>query len=143
MALCASIPVSRGQILIGTDDVVVVHEIKNEVIVNETPKQDKIFTAVEEQPKFPGGNAEMYKWISKNIRYPEAAAHDSIQGRVTLMFVVEKDGSIGDVKVVRGKHPDLDEEAVRLVKSFPKFTPGKINGTPVRVWYTLPVSFKL
>lgn len=133
----------------GTDDVTVVrsiHSIHNEVIVEEKkpePKTEQIFTAVEESPKFPGGDAEMYKFLSMNIRYPEVAAQNNIQGRVTVQFVVEKDGSIGEVKVVRGKDPDLDMEAIRLVKSFPKFTPGKMNGQAVRVWYTLPVNFKL
>ncbi len=129
----------------GTDDVTVVREIKNEVVVEEKkkPEPEKIFTAVEEQPSFPGGTAAMYKFLSENIHYPEMAAQNNIQGRVTVQFVVEKDGSIGEVKVVRGKDPDLDKEAVRVVKSMPKFTPGKMNGQAVRVWYTLPVNFKL
>lgn len=129
----------------GTDDVTVVREVKNEVVVEEkkAPEPEKIFTAVEEQPKFPGGDAELYKWLSKNIRYPEMAAQNNIQGRVTVQFVVEKDGSVGEVKIVRGKDPDLDKEAVRVVKSLPKFIPGKMNGQNVRVWYTLPISFKL
>lgn len=128
----------------GTDDVTVVREVKNEVVVEEKkPEPEKIFTAVEESPKFPGGDAELYKWLSKNIRYPEMAAQNNIQGRVTVQFVVEKDGSVGEVKVIRGKDPDLDKEAVRVVKSLPKFIPGKMNGQSVRVWYTLPISFKL
>lgn len=128
----------------GTDDVTVVREIKNEVVVEEKkPEPEKIFTAVEESPKFPGGDKAMYEFLSKNIRYPEMAAQNNIQGRVTVQFVVEKDGSIGEVKVVRGKDPDLDKEAVRVVKSMPKFIPGKMNGQAVRVWYTLPINFKL
>lgn len=129
----------------GTDDVTVVREIKDEVVVEEkkAPEPEKIFTAVEEQPKFPGGDAELYKWLSKNIRYPEMAAQNNIQGRVTVQFVVEKDGSVGEVKIVRGRDPDLDKEAVRVVKSLPKFIPGKMNGQNVRVWYTLPINFKL
>lgn len=128
----------------GTDDVTVVREVKNEVVVEEKkPEPEKIFTAVEESPKFPGGDAELYKWLSKNIRYPEMAAQNNIQGRVTVQFVVEKNGSVGEVKVVRGKDPDLDKEAVRVVKALPKFIPGKMNGQSVRVWYTLPINFKL
>lgn len=128
----------------GTDDVTVVREVRDEVVVEEKkPEPEKIFTAVEESPKFPGGDAELYKWLSKNIRYPEMAAQNNIQGRVTVQFVVEKDGSIGEVKVVRGKDPDLDKEAVRVVKALPKFIPGKMNGQSVRVWYTLPIMFKL
>jgi len=129
----------------GTDDVTVVREVRDEVVVEEkkAPEPEKIFTAVEESPKFPGGDAELYKWLSKNIRYPEMAAQNNIQGRVTVQFVVEKDGSVGEVKVVRGKDPDLDKEAMRVVKSLPKFIPGKMNGQSVRVWYTLPIMFKL
>lgn len=129
----------------GTDDVTVVREIKTEVVVEEkkAPAPEQIFTAVEEQPKFPGGDAELYKHISRNLRYPEMAAQNNIQGRVTVQFVVEKDGHVGEVKVARGKDPDLDKEAVRVVKTLPKFIPGKMNGQAVRVWYTLPINFKL
>lgn len=129
----------------GTDDVTVVREVKNEVVVEEkkAPEPEKIFTAVEEEPQFPGGISELYKWLSNNIRYPEMAAQNNIQGRVIVQFVVEKDGSVGEVVVKRGKDPDLDKEAVRVVKSLPKFIPGKMNGQSVRVWYTLPINFKL
>lgn len=128
----------------GTDDVTVVRTIKEEVVVEEKkPEPEKIFTAVEEAPKFPGGDAELYKWLSNHIRYPEMAQQNNIQGRVTVQFVVEKDGSVGEVKVVRGKDPDLDKEAKRVVKELPKFIPGKMNGQTVRVWYTLPIMFKL
>ena len=85
----------------------------------------------------------MYMFLSRNIRYPEEAAKNNIQGRVVVQFVVKKDGSIGDVKVVRGVNPDLDAEAIRVIKSMPDFEPGKMNGEPVNVWYTLPLSFKL
>ncbi|MDE6146042.1 MAG: energy transducer TonB, partial [Muribaculaceae bacterium] len=123
----------------GTDDVTVVREIKNEVVVEEKkPEPEKIFTAVEENPQFPGGEKAMYEYLSKNIRYPEMAQQNNISGRVTVQFVVEKNGAIGEVKVVRGKDPDLDKEAVRVVKSMPNFIPGKMNGQAVRVWYTLP-----
>ncbi|MDE7110926.1 MAG: energy transducer TonB [Muribaculaceae bacterium] len=128
----------------GTDDVTVVREIKNEVVVEEKkPEPEKIFTAVEENPQFPGGEKAMYEYLSKNIRYPEMAQQNNISGRVTVQFVVEKNGAIGEVKVVRGKDPDLDKEAVRVVKSMPNFIPGKMNGQAVRVWYTLPITFKL
>jgi len=127
----------------GTDDVTVVREHKQEVVVEEKHEPEKVFTAVEQMPQFPGGEAELYKWLSSHIRYPEQAAQNNIQGRVTVQFVVEKDGSIGEVKVARGKDPDLDKEAVRVVKSLPKFIPGKMNGQAVRVWYTLPINFKL
>lgn len=130
----------------GTDDVTVVRTIKDEVVVEEKkpePKPEQIFTAVEEPPSFPGGEQAMYKFLKDNIRYPEMAAQNNIQGRVTVQFVVEKNGHIGEVKVVRGKDPDLDKEAIRVVKAMPPFIPGKMNGQAVRVWYTLPVNFKL
>lgn len=109
------------------------------------PKKDeeKVFTACEESPKFKGGDANMYMFLSRNIRYPEEAAKKNIQGRVTVQFVVKKDGSIGEVKVVRGVDPDLDAEAIRVIKSMPDFEPGKMNGEPVNVWYTLPLNFKI
>ncbi len=129
----------------GTDDVTVVREIKNEVVVEEKKPAapEQIFTAVEEQPQYPGGIEELYKYISRNLHYPEMAAQNNIQGRVFVKFVVEKDGSVSQVSVARGKDPDLDREAVRVVKTLPKFIPGKMNGQNVRVWYTLPINFKL
>ena len=130
----------------GTDDLNVVREHKDEIIVEEKkpePKEDEIFTAVEQMPQFPGGDAELYKWISSHIKYPTMAAENNIQGRVTVRFVVKEDGSIGRVEVLRGKDPDLDKEAQRVVKTLPKFIPGKMNGRAVQVWYTLPINFKL
>lgn len=103
----------------GTDDLNVVREHKDEIIVEEKkpePKKDEIFTAVEQMPQFPGGDAELYKWISSHIKYPTMAAENNIQGRVTVRFVVKEDGSIGRVEVLRGKDPDLDKEAQRVVK---------------------------
>lgn len=94
-------------------------------------------------PEFPGGQGALMSWVANHIKYPETAAENNVQGKVVVQFVVKKDGSIGDVKVVRSKDPDLDREAVRVVKTFPNFIPGKMNGQPVNVWYTLPVSFKL
>ena len=130
----------------GTDDLNVVREHKEEVIVEEkTPvyEDNYVFQSVEQMPQFPGGDNELMKYLSNNIHYPTIAAENGIQGRVTVQFVVKKDGSVGEVKVVRGKDPDLDKEAVRVVKSLPKFIPGKMNGQPVNVWFTLPVNFKL
>lgn len=127
----------------GTDDVTVVREHKEEVIVEEKHEPEKVFTVVEQMPEFPGGTEQLYKWLYDHVRYPEQAAQNDIQGRVTVMFVVEKDGSIGEVKVARGRDPDLDKEAVRVVKTLPKFVPGKMNGQSVRVWFTLPITFKL
>lgn len=129
----------------GTDNLNVVREHKEEIIVEEKvePKKEEIFTAVEQMPQFPGGDAELYKWISSHIKYPQMAAENNIQGRVTVRFVVKEDGSIGRVEVLRGKDPDLDKEAQRVVKTLPNFIPGKMNGRAVQVWYTLPINFKL
>lgn len=129
----------------GTDDRNVVREHKAEIIVEKKVEvePEKVFTAVEQMPQFPGGDAELMKFLSKNIKYPTMAMENNIQGRVIVQFVVTKTGAIGEVKVVRSVDRDLDREAVRVCKSLPKFTPGKMNGQAVNVWYTLPVSFKL
>ncbi len=129
----------------GTDDRNVVREHKEEIIVEKKVEvePEKVFTAVEQMPQFPGGDAELMKFLSKNIKYPTMAMENNIQGRVIVQFVVTKTGAIGEVKVVRSVDRDLDREAVRVCKSLPKFTPGKMNGQAVNVWYTLPVSFKL
>ena len=132
----------------GTDDLSkTVREHKNEVIVEEKKPEpvddNKVFTAVEQPPTFPGGEAALLKYIADHIRYPAVAQENNVQGRVVVQFVVTKTGKVGEVKVVRSKDPDLDKEAVRVVKSLPNFIPGKMNGNPVNVWYTLPVNFKL
>ncbi|MCH5247824.1 MAG: energy transducer TonB [Muribaculaceae bacterium] len=128
----------------GTDDINVVREHKDEIIVEEKKVDDnQVFTAVEQMPQFPGGEAELMKYLSTHIKYPTMAMENNIQGQVVVQFVVQKDGSIGEVKVVRSKDPDLDKEAVRVVKTLPNFIPGKMNGQSVNVWYTLPVRFKL
>ncbi len=95
-------------------------------------------------PVYPGGDAALMADVSKLIQYPSAAAQNGIEGKVTIMFVVSKDGDVGEVKVARGKDPFLDAEAVRVIKLIDKkFTPGKMNGKPVNVWYSLPVTFRL
>lgn len=128
----------------GTDDLNVIREHKDEVIVEKKePVKEQVFKAVEQMPQFPGGDAELMKYLSKNIKYPTMAMENNVQGRVIVQFVVTKTGAIGEVKVVRSVDPDLDKEAVRVCKSLPKFIPGKMNGQAVNVWYTLPVNFKL
>lgn len=130
----------------GTDDLNVVRAHKDEVVVEEKKEpvdDNKVFDVVEQNPVFPGGEAALLKYVAEHIRYPAMAQENNIQGRVVVQFVVTKTGSIGQVKVVRSKDPDLDKEAVRVVKSLPKFTPGKMNGHAVNVWYTLPINFKL
>ena len=94
-------------------------------------------------PQFPGGDAALISFLNENIKYPPTAAQDRIEGKVIVQFLVEKTGEIGEVKVLRSLGKDLDKEAVRLIKSLPKFTPGRMNGKAVSVWYTLPVTFTL
>ena len=102
--------------------------------------EEDIFQVVEDMPTFPG---DINKWLGKNVKYPVIAQENNIQGRVTVQFVIERDGSITDVKVVRGVDASLDKEAVRVVQSMPKWKPGKQRGKPVRVAYTLPINFQL
>ena len=112
----------------------------------EPPKHEeegKVFDIVEQQPMFPGGPAALMKYLSEHTKYPVVAQENGVQGRVTVQFVVEKDGSISDVHVLRGVDPSLDKEAVRVVKSLPRWTPGKQNGITVRVNYRVPVLFRL
>lgn len=119
--------------------------IKDEVIAEPKveDEQPMNIAMVEQKPEFPGGEAAMYKYLGDNIVYPSAASEEGIQGRVVVEFVVGKDGSITNVKVARPRHPALDKEAVRVIKSMPKWIPGRNNGQPVKVTYTLPVTFKL
>ena len=130
----------------GTDDRNVTREHKNEVIVEEKkpePVKEEVFKAVEQMPTFPGGDAELMKWLRDHIQYPTVAMENNIQGRVVVQFVVTKTGKVGVVKVVRSVDRDLDREAIRVCKSLPDFIPGRMNGQAVNVWYTLPVQFKL
>ena len=104
---------------------------------------NKVFDVVEEMPHFPGGAAALQAFLSSNTKYPVVAQENGVQGRVIVSFVVERDGSITDVKVVRSVDPSLDREASRVVKSMPRWSPGKQNGSTVRVKYTVPVVFRL
>lgn len=120
---------------------------KEAIDAPEPPKhvveETKIFTTVEQMPMYPGGDGALLGYLRDNIHYPTVAAENGVQGRVVVGFVVERDGSITDVKILRGVDPSLDREAMRVVKSMPKWTPGKQNGSAVRVKYQVPVSFRL
>lgn len=105
--------------------------------------QNKTYYSVDQDPKFPGGDAAMMRWISEHLRYPAMAQENNIQGRVVVQFIVTRSGKIGEVKVIRSKDPDLDREAIRVVRTLPDFTPGTIKGVPVDAWYTLPINFRL
>lgn len=120
---------------------------KEDIAAPEPPKhvveETKIFTVVEQMPMYPGGDGALMGYLRDNIHYPTVAAENGVQGRVVVGFVVERDGSITDVNILRGVDPSLDREAMRVVKSMPKWTPGKQNGSAVRVKYQVPVSFRL
>ena len=104
---------------------------------------DEVFVVVEEQAEFPGGLDSMYAYIHKNLKYPELAKEKGIEGRVFVNFIIEKDGSISNVKILRGIGGFCEEAAVEMVKNMPKWKPGKQRGKAVRVKYTLPVMFRL
>ena len=110
---------------------------------NNTSKPGTIFTAVEKMPEFPGGNKALMKFISDNLVYPPSAKESRIEGRVIVQLVVTETGEIGDVRIVRGVDMALDNEAIRVVKSLPRFTPAFNDGQAVNAWYTIPVTFKL
>ncbi len=109
----------------------------------EDPEENRIHVVVERMPEFPGGEAAMNQFISRNIRYPVIAQENGIQGRVVVQFVVNTDGKIVDVEVVRGVEESLDKEAVRVVKAMPPWNPGRQGGKNVRVKYTLPIRFRI
>lgn len=132
----------------GSDDADKFKAVQEQVVVKEPepevkPKEDEIFVAVEQRAEFPGGMAALMKYLGSHIHYPEAATQNDVQGKVVLQFVVEKDGSIGAVTVLKGLDRDCDKEAIRVVKSMPKWQPGKNNGVPVRSYFQLPVQFRL
>ena len=104
---------------------------------------DKVFSSVEEMPKFPGGDEALLKYVGMHLNYPKEALRNNVQGKCILKFVVTKIGTIGKIKIVRSLSQECDEEAKRVVRTLPEFFPGRQNGRPVNVWYTLPVNFRL
>lgn len=126
-----------------------VEAVRSEIAVAPPPPAPKpevatkVFDVVEEMPSFPGGQGALMQYLASNIKYPVVAQENGVQGRVIVSFVVERDGSISDVKVARSVDPSLDREAQRVVKSMPRWSPGKQNGSTVRVKYTVPVVFRL
>ena len=137
--------VETAEIIIDTED------DKDKQVVIQAPVQaaveeedtEVVFMVVESMPRFPGGDAALFKYLSENIKYPVIAQESGIQGRVICQFVVNRDGSIVDIEVVRGVDRSLDQEAKRVIASMPKWSPGKQRGKAVRVKYTLPVNFRL
>lgn len=141
------VEVAEIEIQAAEDDANTIVEIVQQVdegpVEEEDAEANTIFTVVEDEPEFPGGTKALMEFISKNLRYPAFAAENGIQGRVTLSFVVEKDGSVTDIQEMRSPSEDLTKEAKRVVQSMPKWKPGKQRGKPVRVKYMLPVTFRL
>jgi protein TonB len=118
-------------------------ELKEHKVIVEEKVEEKPFTSVEQMPQFPGGEAELMKYLGTNIKYPTIAAENGIEGRVVVRFVVNKDGAVSDAQVVRTLDASCDKEALRVIRSMPKWVPGKQNGRNVPVFYTVPVLFKL
>ncbi len=114
-----------------------------EIIAPDEPSEPEIFTIVEQNPEFPGGEGAMYEYLGKNIKYPQLARDNGVQGVVTINFVVNEDGSVSNVRALRGIGGGCDEEAVRVVRTLPKFIPGRQNGRNVKVYYNMPVNFTL
>lgn len=125
------------------DSEVDIREVENEVVEEEEPAEQEVFLIVEQMPVFPGGDAELRKFLAQSVKYPVIAQENGIQGRVFVKFVIAADGSVTNVEVARPFDPNLDKEAVRVVKSMPKWTPGKQRGKAVRVSYTVPINFVL
>lgn len=133
--------ISIATVLSGNEEGIDIADLPDhKVIVQDEPT---IFEIVEQMPSFPGGAAEMMRYIGENMKYPVVAQESNIQGRVTIRFVVSATGDIDDVQVVRSLDPSCDREAIRVVKSMPRWTPGRQNGKNVAVYFTLPVLFRL
>lgn len=120
-----------------------VQEFAPIIVEEEEVEEDVIFTVVEDQPSFPGGEEARIRYLNENLRYPQMAREAGIQGTVFITFVVERDGSVTDVRVLRGIGGGCDEEAVRVVRNMPRWTPGRQRGQPVRVQFNMPIRFVL
>lgn len=138
-------PPPAPDITAGEELVVIEDEVETESIeIEEDDSDDAIYKVVEKMPEFPGGSQAMFKYLAENIQYPAIAKENNIQGRVVCSFTVNKDGSLSNIEVVlSGGDASLDKEAIRVIKSMPKWKPGMQLGKPVRVQYTIPVKFQL
>ena len=141
----SKVSISVFDVLNGSEDGEVLKAKQMLVTEPVKPKVEeyKVFEVVEQMPSFPGGEAALMQYLSKNIKYPPVAEEMGIQGRVICTFVVERDGSVSDIRIARSVDPSLDKEAIRVVSGMPKWIPGRQNGQMVRVKYTLPVTFRL
>jgi periplasmic protein TonB len=116
-------------------------EVKEEV--KEAEPAETPFLVVEENPMFPGGESELYKYISEHLNYPEVAQENNIQGKVIIKFCVTAKGGVSQISILKGVDPELDAEAIRVVKTLPAFKPGRQGGIPVPVWYIMPIKFQI
>jgi protein TonB len=132
----------EAQIEVQNEEVVEVQEAPKEEVQEEDPEATP-FVVVEEMPMFPGGDAELLKYIADNTNYPEIAKENNIQGRVIVRFCVTSKGGVSQVSILKGVDPELDAEAIRVVNTLPAFKPGKQGGKPVPVWYMVPITFTL
>ena len=141
----SKVSISVFDVLNGSEDGEVLKAKQMLVTEPVKPKVEeyKVFEVVEQMPSFPGGDVALMQYLSKNIKYPPVAEEMGIQGRVICTFVVERDGSVSDIRIARSVDPSLDKEAIRVVSGMPKWIPGRQNGQSVRVKYTLPVTFRL
>lgn len=122
------------------DNITILRAVGDDSTVSD---KEKVYQVVEQQPSFPGGREELFKYLAYNVRYPIDAAKNKIEGRVLITFVVEHDGSISNVNVANSVYPSLDKESIRVVSGMPKWIPGKANGKTIRVKYTIPITFRL
>ena len=141
----SKVSISVFDVLNGSEDGEVLKAKQMLVTEPVKPKEEEntVFEYVEQMPSFPGGEAALMQYLSKNIKYPPFAEENNIQGRVICTFVVERDGSVSDIRIARSVDPSLDKEAIRVVSGMPRWIPGRQNGQMVRVKYTLPVTFRL
>lgn len=118
-------------------------EIDRETDISQSDDKEYSMGVIDKKPEFPGGESALYDYLSSHINYPAQAAEEGVQGRVIVQFTITKTGKIENVSVVRGRHPALDKEALRVVKSMPNWTPGRQDGRAVNVQHTLPITFRL
>lgn len=122
------------------DNITILRAVGDDSTVSD---KEKVYQVVEQQPSFPGGREELFKYLAYNVKYPIDATKNKIEGRVLVTFVVEHDGSISNVNVANSVYPSLDKESIRVVSGMPKWIPGKANGKTIRVKYTIPITFRL
>ena len=118
-------------------------DIKEVITSKPDAEEAKVFTYVEQMPTFPGGETALMKYIAENLRYPSVSQDQGIQGLVIIKFVVTDTGNVGEIQIVKSLDPNCDREALRLVKTLPKFHPGRHQGKPVNVWYQIPIRFMI